>query len=89
MIAAYVRTAQDAIASYSNDAQLNGLKFDRHAEEVAVETFSSALRGAGLNFVRDPMGVPQIPNWSRVISALPDFLDELRDAVETDARETD
>jgi len=39
--------------------------------------------------VRDPMGVPQIPNWSRVISALPDFLDELRDAVETDARETD
>ena len=87
MIAAYVRTAQDAIASYSNDAKLNGLKFDRHAEEVAVETFSSALRRAGLNFVRDPMGAPQIPNWSRVISALPDFLDELKDAVERDAQD--
>ncbi|MCS5636037.1 MAG: glycosyl transferase [Myxococcota bacterium] len=87
MIAAYVRTAQDAIASYSNDAKLNGLNFDRHAEEVAVETFSSALRGAGLNFVRDPMGAPQIPNWSRVISALPVFLDELKDAVDQDARE--
>jgi glucosyl-3-phosphoglycerate synthase len=87
MIAAYVRTAQDAIASYSNDAKLNGLKFDRHAEEVAVETFSSALRRAGLNFVRDPMGAPQIPNWSRVISALPDFLEELKDAVERDAQE--
>ena len=87
MIAAYVRTAQDAIVSYSNDAKLNGLKFDRHAEEVAVETFSSALRRAGLNFVRDPMGAPQIPNWSRVISALPDFLDELKDAVERDAQE--
>jgi glucosyl-3-phosphoglycerate synthase len=87
MIAAYVRTAQDAIASYSNDAKLNGLTFDRHAEEVAVETFSSALRGAGLNFVRDPMGAPQIPNWSRVVSALPVFLDELKDAVEQDARE--
>ena len=88
MIAAYVRTAQDAIASYSNDAKLNGLNFDRHSEEVAVETFSSALRGAGLNFVRDPMGAPQIPNWSRVISALPVFLDELKDAVDQDARET-
>ncbi len=86
MIAAYVRTAQDAIASYSNDAKLNGLKFDRHAEEVAVETFSSALRGAGLNFVRDPMGAPQIPNWSRVVSALPGFLDELKNAVDVDAQ---
>jgi glucosyl-3-phosphoglycerate synthase len=86
MIAAYVRTAQDAIASYSNDAKLNGLQFDRHAEEVAVETFSGALRAAGLDFVRDPMGAPQIPNWSRVSSALPDFLTELRHAVEEDAR---
>lgn len=85
MIAAYVRTAQDAIARYSDDANLNGLSFDRHEEEVAVETFSGALRAAGLDFVNDPMGSPQIPNWSRVISAMPDFLDELRSAVEADA----
>ena len=83
--AAYLRMAQDAIARYSDDAALNGLRFDRHAEEVAVETFSRALRAAGLDFVRDPMGAPQIPNWSRVVSALPDFLDELRLAVEEDA----
>ena len=87
MIAAYVRTAQDAIARYSDDAKLNGLLFDRHAEEVAVETFSSALRTAGLEFVRDPMGAPQIPNWSRVVSALPEFLDDLREAVDADAEE--
>ena len=85
MIAAYVRTAQDAIARYSDDAALNGLRFDRHAEEVAVETFSGALRAAGLDFVRDPMGAPQIPNWSRVVSAVPGFLDELREAVDADA----
>ena len=85
MIAAYVRTAQDAIARYSDDAALNGLRFDRHAEEVAVETFSGALRAAGLDFVRDPMGAPQIPNWSRVVSALPGFLDQLREAVDADA----
>jgi len=77
LTAAYTRMAQDAIASYSHDASLNGLVFDRHEEEVAVETFSRALRAAGLGFVRDPMGMPQIPNWSRVTSALPDFLNEL------------
>jgi glucosyl-3-phosphoglycerate synthase len=85
MIAAYVRTAQDAIARYSDDAKLNGLAFDRHEEEVAVETFAGALRAAGLDFVRDPMGSPQIPNWSRVVSAMPDFLGDLRSAVEADA----
>jgi len=85
LIAAYVRTAQDAIGSYDDDAALNGLDFDRHEEERAVETFTRALRAAGLGFVRDPMGAPQIPNWNRVSSALPDFLDELREAVEADA----
>ncbi|MDX1648567.1 MAG: glycosyl transferase [Myxococcota bacterium] len=82
--AAYVRTAQDAVARYSDDAALNGLSFDRHEEEVAVETFVGALRGAGLDFVRDPMGAPQIPNWNRVTSALPEFLPRLREAVEAD-----
>jgi glucosyl-3-phosphoglycerate synthase len=84
LIAAYVRTAQDAVERYRDDAALNGLVFDRHAEEVAVETFSRALRTAGLTFVRDPMGAPQIPTWNRVTSALPGFLGELRDAVEAD-----
>jgi len=87
LIAAYVRTAQDAIGSYEDDAALNGLDFDRHEEERAVETFTRALRAAGLGFVRDPMGTPQIPNWSRVGSALPGFLDELRGAVDADAAE--
>jgi glucosyl-3-phosphoglycerate synthase len=85
LTAAYVRTAQDAIASYNDDALLNGLAFDRHEEEVAVETFTRALRAAGLGFVRDPLGNPQIPNWNRVSSALPEFLGELREVVEEDA----
>jgi glucosyl-3-phosphoglycerate synthase len=87
LVVAYVRMAQDAVARYSDDAALNGLVFDRHEEEVAVETFSRALSAAGLSFVRDPMGAPQIPNWSRVTSALPDFLAELHEAVEADNRE--
>jgi glucosyl-3-phosphoglycerate synthase len=88
LTAAYTRTAQDAIASYSDDAALNGLYFDRHEEEISVETFSRALNAAGLSFVRDPMGLPEIPNWNRVTSALPHFLDELREAVDADAVES-
>jgi len=87
LTAAYTRTAQDAIAAYSDDAAINGLVFDRHEEELAVETFSGALRAAGLDFVRQPMDLQQIPNWNRVASALPGFLDELREAVEADAAE--
>ncbi|MCC6641192.1 MAG: glycosyl transferase [Deltaproteobacteria bacterium] len=85
LTASYVRIAQDAISSYGADAALNGLAFERHEEEVALETFSRALRAAGLGFVRDPMGAPPIPNWNRVSSALPGFLDELREAVAEDA----
>jgi glucosyl-3-phosphoglycerate synthase len=81
----YVRLAQDAVARFSDDAALNGLEFDRHEEELAVETFSRALRAAGLSFVRDPLGAPQIPNWNRVTSALPEFLQELGEAVEADS----
>jgi len=79
-----VRLAQDAVSRYNDDAALNGLEFDRHEEELAVETFSNALRVAGLSFVRDPMGAPQIPNWNRVTSALPGFLQDLRETVEAD-----
>jgi glucosyl-3-phosphoglycerate synthase len=85
LVVAYMRTAQDAISDYRDDALLNGLEFDRHEEERAVDLFTGVLSGAGLRFVRDPLALPQIPNWNRVISALPDFLDELRDAVEADA----
>ncbi len=84
--AAYVRMAQDAVARYSDDAALNGLAFDRHEEEVAVETFSSALRGAGLGFVRDPLGAPQIPNWNRVTSAVPEILELLPKAALADSQ---
>ena len=86
LTAAYVRMAQDAVARYSDLAALNGIHFDRHEEELAVELFSRAQRAAGLGFVKDPMGAPQIPNWNRVTSALPEFLASLREAVEADSR---
>jgi glucosyl-3-phosphoglycerate synthase len=80
----YVKRAQDSINYYAADASINRLTFDRHAEESAVQTFAEAIRFAGEMFFEDPLGVPLIPNWNRINSALPDFLDRLYQAVEKD-----
>jgi hypothetical protein len=34
------------------------------------------------------MELPQIPNWNRVTSALPNFLEQLAEAVDADALES-
>lgn len=82
----YVRMAQDTIARYYADAMLNGLKFDRHGEEMAVAVFAESLRAATAGFVSDPRGLPLIPNWNRVLAAVPEFFELLEDAVDKDSR---
>ncbi len=82
----YVRIAQDTIARYYADAMLNGLKFDRHGEEIAVAAFAKSLRQAAAEFIEDPLGLPLIPNWNRVLAAIPEFFELLQDAVEKDSR---
>jgi glucosyl-3-phosphoglycerate synthase len=82
--AAYVRTAEDMIQRFLDDATINGLMFDRHEEETAVETFAKGMQLAAEQFLADPPGVPLIPNWNRIASAIPDFLDRLREAVDAD-----
>jgi len=84
LLTRYVRTAEDTITRYHADAMINGLIFDRHEEETAVETFAQALKLATDEFFADPLGTPPIPNWARVSSALPGFLGALREAVEAD-----
>lgn len=81
----YLRRAQDTIKRYEDDARINGLYFDRHEEGVAVETFSSGIRIAGAEFLSDPFGSALIPNWSRVTSAIPNFLHMLKAAVDSEA----
>ncbi len=80
----YIRTAEDMISRYHADALINGLFFDRHEEEVAVEAFARALHWAAEAFMEDPLGVPLIPNWNRVTAALPDFFEELLEVVRED-----
>lgn len=82
--AAYLREAQDAIRKYADDAAANGLPYDRHSEGTAAETFARAVDTAGKIVVDDPLGAPLISNWNRVTSAIPEFLERFRAAVEED-----
>jgi glucosyl-3-phosphoglycerate synthase len=82
----YVRMAQDMIARHYADAMLNGLTFDRHAEEMAVSVFARSLSEAANEFIREPRGLPLIPNWNRVMAAFPEFFDLLQDAAEKEPR---
>jgi glucosyl-3-phosphoglycerate synthase len=84
LVVAYIRTAQDSIKKYDDDAAINGLFFDRHEEGMAVEAFAKGVQIAAKNFMADPIGAPLIPNWNRVTSAIPGFLDRLREAVHKD-----
>lgn len=81
----YVRTAEDMMSRYSADALLNGLCYDRHAEEQAVITFARSLRQASAEFLGDPLGLTLIPNWDRVVAEIPEFFELLLDAVAEDA----
>jgi glucosyl-3-phosphoglycerate synthase len=82
--ATYYRIALDMIDIYRSDAQMNGLNYDSHIEEKAVELFALNIMKAGESFFENPMDTPFIPTWSRVKSAIPGFIDRLREKVEID-----
>lgn len=84
LLYAYTRQAEDTLRFYAADAAMNGLRFPRHEEETAVSTFARSIRLAAKNHMEEPMFWPLIPNWNRVESALPDFLDALNKAVALD-----
>jgi glucosyl-3-phosphoglycerate synthase len=87
LVATYVRTAQDMLKRYQDDAAMNGLFFDRHEESLAVETFTNGIRNVAEVITEDPLGVPLIASWDRVTSAIPEILDKIKAAVEEDNKQ--
>jgi glucosyl-3-phosphoglycerate synthase len=85
--ATYYRIALDYVETYRNDAMMNGLQLDIHNEEKAVEMFAENILTAGHTFLEQPMDTPFIPSWNRVVSAIPDILSQLKEAVELDNEE--
>jgi glucosyl-3-phosphoglycerate synthase len=82
--ASYYRTALDSIEQYFYDARINDLQFDRHSEEQSVEIFAQSIMLAGESFLANPMETPFIPNWNRVLSAMPEMEEQLLAAVALD-----
>ncbi|MCL2900282.1 glycosyltransferase family protein [Brenneria tiliae] len=82
--ATYYRTALDMIDAFEHDARMNGLQFDRHKEESAVELFSDVITLSGQVYSDSPGDKPFVPSWNRVQSAFPDVLERLYNAVEAD-----
>ena len=86
LVTTYLKLAEDTIMRFEGDAAINGLFFDRHEEAKAVEAFTNGINIAGKTIMEDPLGAPLIPNWNRVISAVPGMLDSLKTVVEEDNR---
>ncbi len=82
--ACYYRIALDLIESYANDALINGLSLDRHAEEQAVELFASNILKAGEAYLEGGEESPFIPSWQRVTSVYQDVFEALLTAVAED-----
>jgi glucosyl-3-phosphoglycerate synthase len=86
LVATYVRTAQDMLKRFEDDAAINGLLFDRHEESLAVDTFTQSIKKAAELITEDPLGAPLIESWDRVTAAIPDMLLRIRKTVDDDNR---
>lgn len=85
--ASYLRMAQDLIARYEYDSLINGLKYDRHIEGGAAEAFVRCIMSAGQEFLKTPTETRYMPNWNRVVSAVPNIFDRLIHTVEQDNKD--
>ena len=82
--ATYYREALDFVQIYKKDALMNAYDIDVNEEEIAVELFAKNIMIAGQVFLDSPMETPNIPTWNRIDTALPNFLKDLKKAVEID-----
>lgn len=75
----YRRFAQDKIRQYYGDSLCNSLEYDRHEEETNVDLLSDVIMRAGKKYLENPTSA-QLPDWLRVISAMPDARERLAKA---------
>ena len=84
--ATYFKTALELLEHYYADAVINGLMIDLHKEEATIDLFAKNIYNAGEIFLSKPMRSPSVPSWKRIMSAMPNFIDQFYEAVELDNR---
>jgi glucosyl-3-phosphoglycerate synthase len=75
---AFRRLAQDKIRQYHAEAICNNFEFNRHEEEVDVDSLSNVILIGGKKYLENPVRA-QLPDWLRAIAAMPDIRERLRD----------
>ena len=83
MLHTYYENALSFIKSYSEDAEVNNLAYDRYEEELTAQYFRGFLWTAWEQ-IKGPRESTLIPSWNRVAFSLPDVYPKLLDAVEAD-----
>ena len=76
----YYQNALQFIKSYSDDAEVNALGYDRYQEELAVQHFRGFLWTAWEQS-KGPHEGTQIPSWNRVLYSVPGIYEQLIAAV--------
>jgi glucosyl-3-phosphoglycerate synthase len=79
----YYQNAMAFIKSYSDDAEVNDLIFDRHQEELTTRYFRDFIWTAWEQSKEQPEGT-LIPSWNRVLYSIPDIYNQILEAVEAD-----
>ncbi len=81
----YYENALMFIKSYSDDAEVNSLSYDRYEEEATVRYFRGFLWTAWEQ-IKGPHESTLIPSWNRVLYSIPGVYPKLLEAVEKDNR---
>jgi glucosyl-3-phosphoglycerate synthase len=79
----YYQNALMFIKSYSDDAEVNNLVFDRHQEELTASHFRDFILTAWQYSKEETQGT-LIPSWNRVLYSIPDIYTKLLEGVEKD-----
>jgi glucosyl-3-phosphoglycerate synthase len=79
----YYQNALQFVKMYSEDAEVNGLYYNRYEEEIAVQHFRGFLWQAWEQS-KGPTESTLIPSWNRVLYSLPEIFTDLIKAVEED-----
>lgn len=79
----YYENTLSFIKSYSDDAEVNGLLYDRYQEELTAKYFRGYLWTAWEQ-IKGPHESTLIPSWNRVLYSIPGIYTRLLEAVERD-----
>ena len=79
----YRRVGEDRVRQFGLDSAINRLPYDRHHEELAVQSFSDLLRPGLARFQTTPIA-HQLPSWSRLRSVNASLQNDLAEAGSAD-----